>query len=48
VNLENTMYMLMSRKKAGRKHSIKIVNRSFESVAKLKYLGATLIDQNCM
>jgi hypothetical protein len=37
----------MSRKKAGQKHGIKIANRSFEVVAKLKYLG-TLTDQNCM
>jgi hypothetical protein len=40
--------MLMSRKKAGQKHSIKIANRSFEDVAKFRYLGKTLTDQNCM
>jgi hypothetical protein len=28
--------------KAGQKQTIKIVNRSFESVAKFKYLGTTL------
>jgi hypothetical protein len=39
----------MSRyQKAGQKHSIRRVNRSFEDVAKFKYLGATLTDQNCM
>jgi hypothetical protein len=38
----------MSRKKAGQKHDIKIANRSYESVAKFKYLGTTLTDQNCM
>jgi hypothetical protein len=32
----------MSRKKAGQKHSIKIVKRSFEGVEKFKYLGTTL------
>jgi hypothetical protein len=44
VNSEKTKYMLMSYKKAGQKHGIKIVNRSFESVAKFKYLGTTLTD----
>jgi hypothetical protein len=38
----------MSRKKAGQKHDIKIAKRSFEGVAKFKYLGTTLTDQNCM
>jgi hypothetical protein len=38
----------MSRKKAGQKHSIKTANRSFEGVAKFKYLRTTLTDQNYM
>jgi hypothetical protein len=48
VNSEKTKYMLMSHKKAGQKHGIKIANRSFKGVAKFKYLGTTLTDQNCM
>jgi hypothetical protein len=50
VNSEKTKYMLMSHKKAGQKHSIKIANTSmsFEGVAKFKYLGTTLTDQNYM
>jgi hypothetical protein len=47
VNSDKTKYMLMSRTKAGQKHGIKIANRSFECVTKLKYLG-TLTDQNCL
>jgi hypothetical protein len=39
----------MSRsQKIGQKHSIRKANRSFEDVAKFKYLGTTLTDQNCM
>jgi hypothetical protein len=48
MNSEKTKYMLMSRKKAGQKHSIKIANRSFEGVANFKYLEAILTDQRCM
>jgi hypothetical protein len=41
--------MLMScYQKADEKHSIKIANGPFEDVAKFKYLGNTLTDQNCM
>jgi hypothetical protein len=48
VNSEKTKCMLMSRKKAGQKHGVKLANRSFEGVAKSKYLGTTLTVQNCM
>jgi hypothetical protein len=49
VNQENTKYMLVSRcQKEGQRQSIKIGNRSFESVAKFKYLGKTLTDKNCI
>jgi hypothetical protein len=47
VNPEKTKYMLMSRsQKTGQKYSIKIANWSFEDVAKFRYLGTTLTDQN--
>jgi hypothetical protein len=34
--------MLISGKKAGQKRSINMANRSFEGVAKFKYLGTAL------
>jgi hypothetical protein len=49
VNPEKTTYMLVSCcQKAGQRHSIRRANRSFEDVAKFKYLGTTLTDKNCM
>jgi hypothetical protein len=49
VNPEKPKYMLLSRcLKAGQRHRTNIGNRSFESVAKFKYLGQTLTDQNCI
>jgi len=40
------MYMVMSRdQNAGRRHSIKVDNGSFEGVEEFKYLGTTLINQ---
>jgi hypothetical protein len=49
VNEEKSKYVLMSHSQnIGQKYSIKIANRSFEDVAKFKYLETTLTDQNCM
>jgi hypothetical protein len=49
VNPEKTKYMLMSRsQKSAQMHSIKRAYRSFEVVAKFKYLGITLTDKNCL
>jgi hypothetical protein len=49
VNSEKTKYMFMSRHQtAGQSNYIKVANKSFEKVAKFKYLEATLTDQNCI
>ena len=47
VNADKTKYMFMSPdQNAGRSHSIKIDNISFERVEEFKYLGTTLTNQN--
>jgi hypothetical protein len=49
VNPEKTKYVLMSRsQKIGQKYSMKIAKRSFENVAKFKYAGTIVTEQNCM
>jgi hypothetical protein len=47
VNTEKNMYMLLSRhQNAGQSYDIKIAYRSFENVAKFRYLGTTITKQN--
>jgi hypothetical protein len=47
VSADNTKYMVMSRNQnAGRRHNMKIDNRSFERVELFKYLGTTLKKQS--
>jgi hypothetical protein len=46
VNAEKTKYMLMPpHQNAAQNHKIKIVNRSFGNLAKLKYSGATVTSE---
>jgi hypothetical protein len=47
VNVDRTKYMVMSGdQNAGRSHSIKIDNRSFEIFEEFSYLGTTVTNQN--
>jgi hypothetical protein len=47
VNVEKTKYMVMScHPNSGQDHNIRIANESFENVAKFKYLGMMLTNQN--
>jgi len=47
VNADKTKYLVMSQgQNAVQSHNIKIDNSSFEKLEELKYLGATLTDQN--
>jgi phosphoglycerate-specific signal transduction histidine kinase len=49
VNSKKTKYMFMCRQQtAGLSNYIRVANTSFEKVAKVKYLGATLTYQNCI
>jgi sorting nexin-29 len=47
INAEKTKYMIMSRyPNSGQNQNIRTANESFEKVAKFKYLGTALINQN--
>jgi hypothetical protein len=47
INAEKTKYMIMSRyPNSGQNQNIRIANEWFKKVAKFKYLGATLTNQN--
>ena len=49
VSADKTKYMVMSRdQNAGRNHSVRIDNSTFERVEEFKYLGTTLTIQNCI
>jgi hypothetical protein len=47
INAEKTKYMIMlGHPNSGQKQNIRIANESFENLAKFKYLGMTLTNQN--
>ena len=47
VSADKTKYMVMSRdQNAGRIHSVRMDNSTFERVEEFKYLGTTLTNQN--
>jgi hypothetical protein len=49
IKAEETKHMSMSRHQTtGQNHYIKVANKSFEYVAKFKYLGTALTNRDCI
>jgi hypothetical protein len=46
INAEKSKYMILSHQNSGQNQNIRVANESFEKVAKFKYLGMTLTNQN--
>jgi hypothetical protein len=46
INAEKTKYMIISHPNSGQNQNVRIAKESFEKVAKFKYLGTTLTNQN--